>query len=93
MPELLIRIKKKTDGAAALSCIRPDGTTTWQRQDGRLGAFFPLHDLTHYAVETVLGFIEKDNPKAKTADPKSFVDDSLLREIEQSGFVKKLYDR
>jgi len=44
-------------------------------------------------VETVLGFIEKDNPKAKGADPKSFVDDSLLREIEQSGFVKKLYDR
>ena len=44
-------------------------------------------------VETVLGFVEKDNPKAKTADAKSFVDDSLLREIEQSGFVKKLYDR
>lgn len=44
-------------------------------------------------VETVLGFIEKDNPKAKSADPKSFVDDSLLREIEQSGFIKKLYDR
>jgi NitT/TauT family transport system substrate-binding protein len=44
-------------------------------------------------VETVLGFVEKDNPKAKTADPKSFVDDSLLREIEQSGFVKRLYDR
>lgn len=42
-------------------------------------------------VETVLGYIEKDNPKAKTADPKSFVDDSLLREIEQSGFVKTLY--
>ena len=44
-------------------------------------------------VETVLGFIEKDNPKAKGADPKAFVDDSLLREIEQSGFVKKLYER
>ena len=44
-------------------------------------------------VETVLGFVEKDLPKAKTADPKSFVDDSLLREIEQSGFIKKLYDR
>jgi len=44
-------------------------------------------------VETVLGFVEKDNPKAKGADPKSFVDDSLLREIEQSGFMKKLYDR
>ena len=44
-------------------------------------------------VETVLGFVEKDNPKAKSADPKSFVDESLLREIEASGFIKKLYDR
>jgi hypothetical protein len=56
MPDLSIRIKKKTDGAAALSCIRADGSATWQRQDGQLGTFFPLHDLTHFAVETVLGF-------------------------------------
>ena len=42
-------------------------------------------------VETVLGLVEKDNPRAKTADPKSFVDDTLLREIEASGFVKGLY--
>jgi len=54
MPELLIRIKKKTDGSAALSCLRADGSVTWQRQEGRLGRFFPIHDLTHYAVETVL---------------------------------------
>lgn len=56
MPELSIRIKKKTDGSAALSASRADGTTTWQRQEGQLGRFFPLHDLTHYAVETTLGF-------------------------------------
>ena len=56
MPDLSIRIKKKTDGAAALSCTRADGSTTWQRQEGQLGRFFPLHDLTHYAVESVLGF-------------------------------------
>ena len=51
---MLIRIKKKTDGSAALSCTRPDGTITWQQQNGQQGQFFPLHDLTHYAVETVL---------------------------------------
>ncbi len=54
MPELLIRIKKKTDGDAALSCARADGSVTWQRQEGPLARFFPLHDLTQYAVETVL---------------------------------------
>ena len=51
---MLIRIKKKTDGGAALSCTRSDGTVTWQQQNGQQGRFFPLHDLTHYAVETVL---------------------------------------
>lgn len=53
---LIVRIKKKTDGNAALSCERADGSVTWQRQEGRLGRFFPLHDLTHFAVESVLGF-------------------------------------
>lgn len=56
MPDLLIRIKKKSDGSAALSCVRSDRSVTWQRQDGQLGAFFPFHDLTHFAVETTLGF-------------------------------------
>ncbi|MFL5480473.1 MAG: hypothetical protein ACJ79X_15770 [Gemmatimonadaceae bacterium] len=50
-----IRIKKNADGRTSLSCTRSDGTTTWQRQDGGQAAFFPRHDLTHYAVETVLG--------------------------------------
>jgi hypothetical protein len=53
---LTVRIKKKTDGGAALSCTRADGSVTWQPQNGKLGAFFPLHDLTHFAVESVLGF-------------------------------------
>ena len=54
-PTLVIRIKKGADGRTALSCTRADGTTTWQRQQGGQAAFFPRHDLTHYAVETVLG--------------------------------------
>lgn len=56
MRDLIVRIKKKTDGDAALSCVRADGSVTWQRQEGQLGRFFPLHDLTHFAVESVLGF-------------------------------------
>ena len=54
-PRLTIRIKKHADGSAALSCTRADGTVTWQRQQGAQAAFFPRHDLTHFAVETVLG--------------------------------------
>src|SRR5438132_2932895 len=55
MPRLTIRIKKKSDGSSALSCTRADGSVTWQRQEGVRARFFPRHDLTHYAVETVLG--------------------------------------
>lgn len=53
-PALNIRIKKNADGSAALTLTRADGSVTWQRQEGPHGRFFPLHDLTHYAVETVL---------------------------------------
>ena len=55
---MTIRIKKGADDRTALSCIRADGSTTWQRQEGGLARFFPHHDLTHYAVESVLGFRE-----------------------------------
>ena len=52
---LLIRIKKNPDGRSSLSCTRADGSTTWQSMKNAQAAFFPRHDLTHYAVETVLG--------------------------------------
>jgi NitT/TauT family transport system substrate-binding protein len=44
------------------------------------------------AIETVLEFIAVDEPKAKGADPKSFVDESIVREVEASGFIKSLYE-
>jgi hypothetical protein len=51
---IVIRIKKGRDGRTSLSCTRADGTVTWQRQEGKQAAFFPKHDLTHCAVESVL---------------------------------------
>lgn len=55
-PDLVIRIKKNADGSGALTAVRRDGSTTWQRQKQTVGAFFALHDLTHYAVETTLRY-------------------------------------
>jgi hypothetical protein len=52
---LMVRIKKNADGRSSLSCTRADGSTTWQSMKNAQAAFFPRHDLTHYAVETVLG--------------------------------------
>ena len=50
--KLVIRWKKGRDGPHALVCTREDGSTTVQHTSHQ---FFPFHDLTHYAVETVLG--------------------------------------
>ena len=38
-----------------MRCTRDDGSVTWQKQTDRHARFFSLHDLTHFAVETVLG--------------------------------------
>lgn len=35
--------------------------------------------------------VSETNPRARGVDPRDFVDGRLLREIEASGFVKKLY--
>jgi hypothetical protein len=52
---MLVQIVKRADGAGVLRCLRADGTVTWQKQN-RQAAFFALHDLTHFAVESVLGY-------------------------------------
>jgi ABC-type nitrate/sulfonate/bicarbonate transport system substrate-binding protein len=44
------------------------------------------------AVDVTLEFIAASEPKAKGLDPKMVVDDSIVREVEASGFIKQLYD-
>jgi len=53
---LLIQITKRVDGSSVLRCVRSDGSVTWQKQDSKHAAFFAYHDLTHFAVESVLGY-------------------------------------
>ena len=50
-----VQIAKKADGSGVLRCVRDDGSVTWQKQTDRHAAYFSLHDLTHFAVETTLG--------------------------------------
>lgn len=52
---LQIEIVKRADGVGVLRCTREDGSVTWQKQV-KHSAHFALHDLTHYAVETALGY-------------------------------------
>lgn len=53
---MIIRLTKKKDGDVILRCDRTDGTSDWQRQRGSLASVFLSHDITHYVVETELGF-------------------------------------
>jgi hypothetical protein len=43
------------------------------------------------AMKLGLTQVSETNPKVRGADPREFVDGRLLREIEASGFVKRLY--
>ena len=52
---LLVQIAKRADGNGVLRCTRADGSVTWQKQT-RHAAHFALHDLTHFAVESMLGY-------------------------------------
>ena len=51
-----VQITKKSDGSGVLRCVRDDSSVTWQKQTDRHAAYFALHDLTHFAVETTLGY-------------------------------------
>jgi ABC-type nitrate/sulfonate/bicarbonate transport system substrate-binding protein len=44
-------------------------------------------------VKTLLDDMAPRTPKAATADPKSFVDMSLVQELEASGFIRQLYKK
>jgi len=48
---------------------------------------------TPEGVKTLLDDLAARDPKAAAADPKAFVDASLVREVEASGFIKQLYTR
>lgn len=51
---MMIQLKKGKDGPSTLTCVRADGSRTWNK----LHPFFPEHDLTHCATESVLGFTQ-----------------------------------
>ena len=44
-------------------------------------------------VKTMLDDLAIKNPKAAAADPKAFVDQSLVAELDKSGFIKQLYKK
>ena len=60
-------------------------------------AYIPIFNEAPYptpdGVKTMLDYMAVTNPKAANADPKAFVDMSLVKEVEASGFIKQLYNK
>jgi NitT/TauT family transport system substrate-binding protein len=45
------------------------------------------------AIKDTLDVLAKDIPKAKDADPREFVDNSIVKEIETSGYIESVYGK
>ncbi len=45
------------------------------------------------AIKDTLDILAKDLPKAKDADPRDFIDNSVLKEIEASGYIESVYGK
>ena len=45
------------------------------------------------AIKDTLDVLVREIPKAKDADPKEFVDNSILQEIEASGYIENIYGK
>jgi hypothetical protein len=96
MMEAVHFIKTDKEGSKAifsknLRLTDPDGLERAYRD---YSGIFPENLMpTPDGVKTLLDDLAPRNPKAAAADPKSFVDPSLVQEIEASGFLKQLYKR
>lgn len=44
-------------------------------------------------IQTIIAHLAKSRPQAKGLNPNDFIDPTILKEVEESGFVKRLYGR
>gem|GEM_PF-87518 len=87
----------KRDKEAALAVLRK-----YTRNDDRevledaysnvASRYLPLPIPTIEGIRTILTELSTTLPAAKSADPEKFVSYKIMREIEASGFVKRLYE-
>ena len=90
-----IKIIHEEPEAAKKALARFLGTKDSEMIEDSYSSLAPLFLKVPYmpeeAIRTVISL--SDHPKAPQADPKDFFDNHLLRELEDSGFVKELYSR
>src|ERR1051325_3735015 len=55
--------------------------------------FLKLPYASSRAIKDTLDALAKDLPKAKEADPNDFLENSILKEIEASGYIESVYGK
>lgn len=96
MVEAVHFIKTEKEGTKAIFSknLRITDPESLERAYRAYTAVFPDNLLpTPDGVKTMLDDLAPRDPRAASADAKNFVDQSLVRELETSGFIKQLYKK
>jgi ABC-type nitrate/sulfonate/bicarbonate transport system substrate-binding protein len=89
-----IKTEKEATKAIFSKNLRITDPESLERAYRAYVGIFPENLLpTPDGVKTMLDDLAHSNPKAIGADAKAFVDQSLVREVEATGFVKQLYKK
>jgi NitT/TauT family transport system substrate-binding protein len=89
-----IKTEKESTKAIFSKKLRMTDPEGLERAYRAYTAVFPDNLMpTPDGVKTMLDDLAIREPKAAAADPKAFVDGSLIRELESSGFIKQLYSK
>jgi ABC-type nitrate/sulfonate/bicarbonate transport system substrate-binding protein len=94
MMEAVHFIKTDREGAKAIFSknLKITDPESLERAWRAYNVIFPENLLpTADGVKTLLDDLAPRNPKAAAADPRAFVDMSIVKEIESTGFLKQLY--
>jgi NitT/TauT family transport system substrate-binding protein len=96
MIESIHYLKTNKEGAKAL--FRKNlGIADPEALERAYNAYIPIFNEAPYptpdGVKTMLDDLAPRDPKAAAADPRAFVDMSLIAELESSGFIKQLYKK
>ena len=83
--DLALNVLRKYTRLDDLSLVQ----TSYDEMSQRLIRRVPYPD--REGIQTIIDQLAKTRPQMKNLNPGDFIDPSILKEIEDSGFVKKLY--
>ena len=83
--DLALNVLKKYTRLDDLSLVQ----ASYDEMSQRLIRRVPYPD--REGIQTIIDQLAKTRPQMKSLNPNDFIDPSILKEIEDSGFIKKLY--